>query len=644
MRKNPISLLLNLSRQGPKSFSPLIYRNYASPSSSSSSSAPLDSPALSRLWTRAHGLLLKVNKTTPKRFQKTESFVDKATQLLLRQRKLKEKCELEEAFESAKTKEEMLNAFKKMESAFDERELAPACLRIGLKLKEDGEDPKQIISFANRALRGFDKDDEPAFLLIAWTLHLLGSAKYDLGGELAFADGLQYIDRADRILGRLEKEGCSDEDFRPLLYAVQFESANLKVGLGWWQEVIAHLRKCLDIKEVISEKDGLGLGKANRYLAECYVAQLYFKEALPHCMKALEIHEKQLGQNSVEVASDRRLLGVIYTGLEEHEKALEQNELLRKVLKNLGLISDLLLAEIDAADMQIAVGKYETAINTLEGVVQLPDSKTRVLCNQGMFEDSKRFLEIDEDSKTRAFISMGKAFCNQGKFADSKRCLEIALGILEKKRYEKHTFIVDEPEQDAYSEIAMQYKTMNELETATSLLKKSKCYYEREGAWDRLWGGNLARHGWFRFLIGDAKNAVYFFDQSLSYFYRRFGQNHYVVGYIYNYLGVGYWERDGPEAAVMKFVEAKDILNAYLGPYHPDSIEASQNLSKAYGAIGRYALAIEFQLRVIDAWEIHCPELREARQLLVELKKKADGASLGELKKEADGAKLPVKA
>jgi tetratricopeptide (TPR) repeat protein len=600
MRKNPISLLLNLSRQGPKSFTPLIYRNYAS--SSSSSSAPLDSPALSKLWTHAHGFLLKVNKATPKRFQNTESFVEKGTQLLLKQRKLKEKCELEEAFESAKTKEEMLNAFKKMESAFDERELAPACLRIGLKLKEDGEDPKQVISFAKRALRGFDKDDEPAFLLIVLTLHLLGSAKYDLG-EYSFADGLQYIDRADRILGRLEKEGCSDEDFRPLLYAVQFELAKLKVGLGWWQEAIDHLRKCLEIKEVISEKDGdLGLGKANRYLAECYVAQLYFKEALPHCMKALEIHQKQLGQNSVEVASDRRLLGVIYTGLEEHEKALEQNELLRKVLKNLVLIPDLLLAEIDAADMQIAAGKYETAINTLEGVVQLPDSKSRVLCNQEMFEDSKRILEIDEDSNTRAFISMGKALCNQGKFEDSKRCLEIALGILEKKRFEKNTNRVAEPEQDAHSEIAMQYKTMNELEAATSLLKKSKCYYEREGAWGRIWDPNCARGGWFSFLIGDVEIAVYFFDKSLSYFHRRSGQNHYMVGYIYNYLGVGYWDRDGyPNAAVMKFVEAKDILNACLGPHHPDSIEASQNLSKACGAIRRYE-CFSWSLGRFPAW------------------------------------------
>ncbi|KAI7984213.1 Protein KINESIN LIGHT CHAIN-RELATED 1 [Camellia lanceoleosa] len=93
-------------------------------------------------------------------------------------------------------------------------------------------------------------------------------------------------------------------------------------------------------------------------------------EALPFCLKALEIHKGQLGNNSVEVTHDRRLLGVICTGLEEHEKALDQNQLSRKVLKNWGLSSNLIRAKIDASNIQIALGKYEEAINTLKDIVQ----------------------------------------------------------------------------------------------------------------------------------------------------------------------------------------------------------------------------------------------------------------------------------
>ena len=52
-----------------------------------------------------------------------------------------------------------------------------------------------------------------------------------------------------------------------------------------------------------------------------------------------------------------------------------------------------------------------------------------------------------------------------------------------------------------------------------------------------------------------------------------------------------------------------------------------------------YALAIEFQQRVIDAWESHGSsaedELREARRLLEQLKKKAHGSRSNELPMKA---------
>jgi hypothetical protein len=80
----------------------------------------------------------------------------------------------------------------------------------------------------------------------------------------------------------------------------------------------------------------------------------------------------------------------------------------------------------------------------------------------------------------------------------------------------------------------------------------------------------------------------FLFHDSVPYFKNRFGHKHFVVGYIYNYMWVWYWEIDRPAEAVKWFAVAKDILDAYLGPNHADSIEVSQNLSKAYRALGRY--------------------------------------------------------
>ena len=69
---------------------------------------------------------------------------------------------------------------------------------------------------------------------------------------------------------------------------------------------------------------------------------------------------------------------------------------------------------------------------------------------------------------------MAKALCNQEKFPDSKWCLDIACGILDKK---EDAFSVEVAE--AYMEISMQYETMNEFETAITLLKRSQSMLEK---------------------------------------------------------------------------------------------------------------------------------------------------------------------
>ncbi|MBA0560346.1 hypothetical protein Golob_017249 [Gossypium lobatum] len=392
----------------------------------------------------------------------------------------------------------MLRAFKDMEACFDERDVGLASLKIGLKLDQEGEDPEKALSFADKALKALDQDGKPS-ILVAMALQLMGSVNYSLK---RFNDSLGYLNRANKLLGRLEEERvASVEDIRPVMHAVQLELGNVKTAMGRREEALGNLKKALEIKEITLENDCKELGVAYRDLAEAYASVLNFKEALPFGLKALEIHRKELGNNSVEVAHDRRILGVIYTGMEEHEKALEQNELSQKILKNWGLSSELLRSEIDAANMQIALGKYDEAINTLKGIVQ----------------------QTDKDSEV--------------------------------------------PQAIPY------------LESAAEILKES------------------------------------------------FGSKHFGVGYIYNNLGAAYLELDRPQSAAQMFAVAKDIMDVSLGPHHVDSIETCQNLSKAYSAMGSYPLAIEFQLRVVDAWEGHGAsaedELREAQHILEELKTRA---------------------
>ncbi|ESQ51709.1 hypothetical protein EUTSA_v10016393mg [Eutrema salsugineum] len=580
-----------------------IHLNHISDAASSSSSS-LVSP-IREIFTCCRTYVPIVDKSQFREnpFRNLNTHVEEPTEISSSEMIDQEKIDLEEAFESAKTTDEMVRLFKEMELSFEGNELGLSALKLGLHLDREGEDPEKVLSYADKALKSFDVIGDKPTLLVAMALQLMGSANY---GLKRFSDSLGYLNRANRILVKLEADGdCVVEDVRPVLHAVQLELANVKNAMGRREEAIENLKKSLEIKEMTFEEDSKEMGVSNRSLADAYVAVLNFDEALPYALKALEIHKKELGSNSAEVAQDRRLLGVIYSGLEQHDKALEQNRLSQRVLKNWGMKVELIRAEIDAANMKVALGKYEEAIDVLKSVVQ----------------------QTDKDSEMRAmvFISMSKALVNQQKFADSKKCLEFACEILEKKETVSPVEVAE-----AYSEVAMQYESMNEFEIAISLLQKTLSILEKLPQEQHSEGSVSARIGWLLLFSGRVSQAVPYLESAAERLKESFGAKHFGVGYVYNNLGAAYLELGRPQSAAQMFAVAKDIMDVSLGPNHVDSIDACQNLSKAYAGMGNYSLAVEFQQRVIDAWDNHGDsakdEMKEAKRLLEELRLKARGS------------------
>ncbi|KVI10811.1 Tetratricopeptide-like helical [Cynara cardunculus var. scolymus] len=190
--------------------------------------------------------------------------------------------------------------------------------------------------------------------------------------------------------------------------------------------------------------------------------------------------------------------------LEEHGKALKQNQLSQKVLKNWVRTSDLLRAEIDATNMQIALGKFDEAINTLKGVVLLTDKES--------------------EERAMIFVSIAKALCNQEKFQEMKRCLQMACGILDKKEKSSPLEV-----SEAYMEISIQYVTMNEFKTAISLLKRAQAMLEKISEEQHSVGRASARIGWLLLLTGKVQESVSYLEDATERLKKIFGSKHFGV-------------------------------------------------------------------------------------------------------------------
>ncbi|XVF68351.1 hypothetical protein PTKIN_Ptkin10aG0198300 [Pterospermum kingtungense] len=304
---------------------------------------------------------------------------------------------------SAKTAKETLAAFQDMEAYLDDTDLGLASLKVASQLHQEG--------CVNLNLERFD-------------------------------DSLEYLNRAERLLGRLEKEGLAS------IEAMQDELANVNTDLG------------------------------------------RIDEALDSGLKALEIHKEELGDDSVEVAHDRMLLGAIYSCAGEYGKALDQFEKSRKVFKHCDLRSELLFAEMDAAEMQISLGKFDEAINTLKGIVR----RTKNVKHS--------------ENQARMFILIGEDLCDQGKFADSMGCLEFACKILDKKEAVSPRFV-----SKACIDVANVYDAVNEFETAVSFLKRALALIEKELQEQHGEGTVSARIGSMLLLRGDVPQAIPYFGE-----------------------------------------------------------------------------------------------------------------------------------
>jgi len=142
---------------------------------------------------------------------------------------------------------------------------------------------------------------------------------------------------------------------------------------------------------------------------------MIFDEARTLVEKALEIHVKH--KSSIDEAIDRRLLSVIYSGLEEHEKALEEQLSVRSILKDKNLGSEALFVEIAIADTQVTLGKIDDAIVTLQNVISNLEegNSLRILATVNL---SKAYTEQGNEEKAGEYSRYLQVF----QFCEEKHC------------------------------------------------------------------------------------------------------------------------------------------------------------------------------------------------------------------------------
>ncbi|KAA8530244.1 hypothetical protein F0562_004953 [Nyssa sinensis] len=434
------------------------------------------------------------------------------------------------------------------------------------ELVSTGDNPQRALELALRAMKSFEKsaNGKPNLDLVM-CLHVIAALYCSLG---QYSQAIPLLERSIEIPAMDEGQNHALAKFAGCM-----QLGDTYAMLGQIENSILCYTAGLEIqRQVLGEKDPQ-FGETCRYVAEAHVQALQFDEAEKLCQMALNIHRENGSPASPEEAADRRLIGLICESRGDYEAALEHYVLASMAMAANGQETDVASIDCSIGDAYLSLARYDEAIFAYQKALTV-------------FKSTKG---ENHPSAASVFVRLADLYNKIGKFRESKSYCQNALRIYAKP-------IPGSPSEEIASgliEVSSIYESMNELDQALKLLQKALKIYSNAPGQHSTIAGIEAQMGVLYYMMESYSDSYNSFKNAISKF-RAIGEKKSALfGIALNQMGLACVQLYAINEAADLFEEARSILEAEYGPYHPDTLGVYSNLAGTYDAMGRSADAIE---------------------------------------------------
>lgn len=453
-------------------------------------------------------------------------------------------------------------------SALDEDgRIGALCLRLAQLCVSKDESPEKILVYAQRALKILGCPE--ISLECATCLEVIGCAYYKKG---EFEKAINHLAKAALILEKL-KRSVKQEDMGSLQYAVQALLGQANMALGRQEEALVNFQDALAINERVLQANDPNLGKSYQEVAEAFLQAQDLNEALSLCLKALPIYIDCHGSSSAQVAELRKLLSVIYYDLDDFDKVLSENQLVRPIFEALGKIDDVASIDLASGEAFLCLDKYAEAICKLKDVLKQTTHENH--CHgQALVLLAKAHTALKE--KKNAIT-----YCNR------------ALSVLKNKELSAKVGA-------SLVELGLVLRQLNEIEQSLSVFRMALELYQN---FPREQAAVAFIEGQIGLLYLGLERAI----EALPYLEACVNKNESLLGLeseelldLYNHLGVAYLQSGKYDKALSKFEAAKTIAEQNNLSKDPATIPLYNNLAHVYAALGRVGDALLCQRLLLE--------------------------------------------
>jgi tetratricopeptide (TPR) repeat protein len=389
--------------------------------------------------------------------------------------------------------------------------------------------------------------------------------------------------------------------------AVEFQNLSL--------QTLRDSKEDLILATIFSE-----LGISHWYLGKLHTATDYHK-------KAMEIREKKLGLNHVDVASSYNNIGGIYHDIGELEHArgyhqqslkIRENQLCPNYVDvatsydNLGKtchdMGELEQAK-DYCQQALKIRKKQLGPNHVD-VATSYENRGIIYHSMDELEQAKAYhqqaLEIREMQLgpnhvdvAASYENLGTVYCDMGELKQAKDYHERALKNRERKLGSNHLLVAN-----SYINLGAVYRNMGELEQANNYYQQALEIGEKELSPNNFHFATPYNNlGAVYHDMGELEQAKNYHLRAIEIREKKLGSNHVDVASSYNNLGTVYHHMGELEQAKNYYQRAVEIREKKLGSNHVDVASSYNNLGTVYHHMGELEQAKDYHQRALEIRE-----------------------------------------
>ncbi|MCO5558538.1 hypothetical protein L7F22_012123 [Adiantum nelumboides] len=314
-------------------------------------------------------------------------------------------------------------------AAPDDFLVCEACLSVAQSFACFDEEPPKILSYAQRALRGYevhrDVPDYPR------CLYLLGYAYFRMED---YPTAVAYLEQCTSALSHLAEIGRENDYCHGLKPEVQAFLGRSKMLLSQHSQAITHYRNFLVLKEKLLEPGDPDLGLSYLQAARGFRGLKDVEGALSAALKALENYTKKFGPDSLEVAEVRSFLCGLYSDMGKYKESLAEADAARPILQQVENVEEVAYLDFSIAECLQLMGRHTESIAKLEEVIRTSELTSAIHFN-ALLTAARACARTQKNECVAEYcIKAQDVLRNREPSGDSALCLALLALVYEEQR------------------------------------------------------------------------------------------------------------------------------------------------------------------------------------------------------------------